>query len=217
MAVLGIESESLLGGYLRLFASTEIFIFVFMEIVSKLETIQRVLFKRARLLDNVIFVLVFGFFSIFGTYVGIPGSYGAITNIRDVAPIVAGLVGGPYIGLVVGLIGGVHRLFLGGESSVACSLATVLAGLLAGIVYRLNKGRLLTVIPAMVFAAGIELLHGGLALLLVRPFADAVQIVRTSIPEMIIAVTLGVGIGVIIFHDVIKVEGPKIEEPSASE
>lgn len=60
-------SESLLGGYLRLFGSTEIFIFVFMEIVSKLETIQRVVFKRAHLLDNVIFVLVFGFFSIFGT------------------------------------------------------------------------------------------------------------------------------------------------------
>ncbi len=208
MSMLAVSSESMLGGYLELFASTEIFIFVFMEIVSKVETIQRVVFKRATLIDNIVFVVVFGLFSIFGTYVGIPGTYGAITNIRDVAPIIAGLVAGPYAGLAVGLIGGVHRLLLGGESSVACSLATVLAGLLAGLVYRFNKGRLLGIIPAMAFAVGIELLHGGLALLLVRPFADAVEIVRNSIPEMIVAVALGVGIGVIIFHDVIKVEGP---------
>jgi hypothetical protein len=112
---------------------------------------------------------------------------------------------------------GVHRLFLGGESYVACSLATVLAGLLGGMVHRLNKGRLLGPVSAMAFGAGIELLHGGLVLLLVRPFTDAVEIVRTSIPEMLIAVALGVGIGVVIFHDVIKVEGPKIEGPGAPE
>jgi len=217
MSVIGTASESVLGGYLQLFASTEIFIFVFMEIVAKIETIQRVVFKKARLLDNIIFILVFGFFSIFGTYVGIPGSYGAITNIRDVAPIVAGLLAGPYVGLAVGLIGGVHRLFLGGESYAACSLATVLAGLLAGLVHRLNKGRLIGAILAMAFGAGIELLHGGLVLLLVRPFTDAVEIVRTSIPEMLIAVALGVGIGVVIFHDVIKMEGPKIDEHSTPE
>ncbi|MGA3359852.1 MAG: LytS/YhcK type 5TM receptor domain-containing protein [Halobacteriota archaeon] len=217
MSVLGTASESVLGGYLQLFAGTEIFIFVFMEIVSKVETIQRVVFKKARLLDNIIFILVFGLFSIFGSYVGIPGSYGAITNIRDVAPIVAGLLAGPYVGLAVGLIGGIDRLFLGGESYVACSLATVLAGLLAGMVHRLNKGRLIGPVSAMAFGAGIELLHGGLVLLLVRPFTDAVEIVRTSIPEMFIAVALGVGIGVVIFHDVIKVEGPKIDGHSTPE
>ena len=85
------------------------------------------------------------------------------------------------------------------------------------MVYRYNKGRLLGPIWAMIFAAGIELMHGGLALLLVRPFADAIDIVRTTIPEMIIAVSLGVGIGVVIFHDVIKVEGPKIERQSMPE
>jgi uncharacterized membrane protein len=60
-------------------------------------------------------------------------------------------------------------------------------------------------------------MHGGRALLLVRPFADVIDIVRTSIPEMIIAVSLGVGIGVVIFHDVIKVEGPKMERQSTPE
>lgn len=194
------NSQGMLGEYLSLFASTEIFVFVFMEIVTKIETIQRVIFKKAEMRDYINFIVIFGLFSIFGTYIGIPTSYGAISNIRDLAPMVAGLVGGPYIGVAVGLIGGIHRLFLGGESAVACALATILAGLLAGMVYRFKKGELLGVVPAMVFAVGIELLHGGLALLLIRPYSVALEIVTTAIPGMIIAVSLGVGISIIVIH-----------------
>lgn len=157
------SSQSMLGDYLRLFASSEIFIFVFMEIVTKIETIQRVIFKKARLSDCVVFILLFGLFSIFGTYIGIPGSYGAITNIRDLALMVAGLVAGPYVGLAVGLIGGIHRLFLGGVSCIPCSLATVLAGLFAGLIYILNKEKFLGIMSAMLFAVAIELMHAGLA------------------------------------------------------
>jgi sigma-B regulation protein RsbU (phosphoserine phosphatase) len=196
-------SNSILGGYLALFASTEIFIFVFMEIVVKLDTIQRVIFKKARQWDYIVFVLIFGLFSIFGTYIGTTENTGAIVNIRDLAPMVAGLIAGPWVGLAVGLIGGIHRFFLGGVSCVPCSLATVLAGILGGAVYILNKEKLLDVVPAMLFAAGIELLHGGLALLLIQPYSLAVEIVLEAIPQMIIANSLGVGIAVIIVHDLV--------------
>lgn len=201
-------SESMLGGYLALFGATEVFIFVFMEIVTKIDTIQRVIFKKAQLKDYIVFVLLFGLFSIFGTLIGIQGSAGDIANIRDLAPMVAGLVAGPWAGLAVGLIGGIHRLSLGGVSCIACSLATVLAGLLAGVVYHLNKGKLLGIIPSMVFAVGIELLHGGLVLAIVRPYWQAVAIVVADIPEMIVANSLGMGISVIILHNTIKTEGP---------
>ncbi|MDD1668836.1 MAG: hypothetical protein LUO97_03450 [Methanomicrobiales archaeon] len=197
-------SQSILGGYLALFASTEIFIFVFIEIVVKLDTIQRVIFRKAKQRDYIAFILIFGLFSIFGTYIGTTETTGAIVNIRDLAPMVAGLVAGPYVGLAVGLIGGIHRFFLGGVTCIPCSLATVLAGLLGGAVYVLNKKKLLGVVPAMVFAAGIELLHGGLALLLVQPYSLAVEIVLTAIPQMVIANSLGVGISVIIAHDLIE-------------
>jgi len=191
----------MLGEYLGLFASTEIFIYVFMEIVTKIETIQRVIFKKAEMRDFAAFIAIFGFFSIFGTYVGIPGNYGSITNIRDLAPMVAGLVAGPYVGVAVGLIGGIHRLSLGGDSALACCLATVLAGLIAGLVYRYNNGILIGIIPAMVFAVGIELLHASLALALINPFTEAVDIVVTAIPAMIIANALGLAISVIVIHN----------------
>jgi sigma-B regulation protein RsbU (phosphoserine phosphatase) len=211
MSVPGI-SESMLSKYVGLFAGTEVFIFVFMEILTKIETIQRVIFQKARFQDYIVFVLLFGLFSIFGTYIGIPGNYGDISNIRDLGPMIAGLVAGPYAGLAVGLIGGIHRLSLGGVSYIACSLATVLAGLLAGMVFLLNKGKLLGILPSMVFAAGIELLHAGLALAIVHPFSEAVAIVLADFPGMIVANSLGMGISVIILHNTIKTEGPGTPE-----
>jgi sigma-B regulation protein RsbU (phosphoserine phosphatase) len=180
-----------------------------MEIVTKIETIQRVMFKKAELLDYAVFVILFGLFSVFGTLVGIPDSYGSISNIRDLAPIVSGLVAGPYVGLAVGLIGGLHRLTLGGTTCLACSLSTILAGLLSGLVYHFRKGKLLGPVWAMLFAAGIELMHGGIVLAISRPFDQAVEVAVDVIPEMIVAVSLGVGISVIILHDVIKSEGPE--------
>jgi sigma-B regulation protein RsbU (phosphoserine phosphatase) len=193
-------SQNIFAQYLELFAHTEIFIFVFMEIATKIKTIQRVIFREATLKDYIIFVTLFGLFSIFGTYIGITDSSGAISNIRDLAPMVAGLVAGPVVGVTVGLIGGVHRLFLGGVTAVPCAIATILAGLLAGMVFRLNKEKLLGIVPAILFAFGIELLHASLALLIVQPFSLAFEIVRVNIPPMLIAVSLGVGISVIIIH-----------------
>jgi sigma-B regulation protein RsbU (phosphoserine phosphatase) len=199
-------SQSVFGRLLDLITSTQFFIFIFMAVVTKMQTILRVIFKRTQLIDYVVFILLFGLFSIFGTYLGIPEKYGAIGNVRDLAPMVAGLVAGPYAGLAVGLIGGTHRLFLGGDTGIPCSLATVLAGLLAGVVYRLNKGKLLEVIPAMAFAAGIELLHGGIILLIARPFTEAVEIVRATTPETIIANMLGMGVSFVILHNIIRTE-----------
>jgi sigma-B regulation protein RsbU (phosphoserine phosphatase) len=193
-------SSGLLADYLGLFAQTEIFIFVFMEIVTKTDTIKRTIFKVPRPKDTAAFIVIFGLFSIFGTYIGNMQSLGVITNIRDLAPIVAGLIGGPFVGLAVGLIGGVQRLFLSGVTCIPCSLATMLAGVLAGIVYRLNKGKLLGILPAMLLGVAVEALHGALALVLVSPFSEALDIVINNIPQMAIAVSLGVGISLIIVH-----------------
>ncbi len=205
-------SETLMGVYLNLFAATEVFIYVFMEIVTKLDSVQRVIFKKARRNDYIIFILIFGFFSIFGTYLGIPERSGAITNIRDLAPMVAGFVAGPYVGVAVGLIGGIHRFFLGGISAVPCSLATVLAGLLAGLVHHFRNGKLPGIISGMLYAAGIEILHGALALAMIHPYALALGIAFPSIPEMIIANSLGVGISIIIIHHVVEKETPPPDE-----
>ena len=201
----GGSSQSMLGPYLSLFAASEIFIFVFIEIVTKIETVQRVIFKTAQVRDYIIFIVLFGLFSIFGTYVGVQTEYNSISNIRDIGPMVAGLVAGPYAGIAVGLIGGIHRFFMGGVSAVPCALATILAGVLAGAVYHLNKGQLPGIVPAMAFGGLVEVLHGFLALIMIQPFSVASAIFLESIPQMIIANSLGVAICVIVIHSRIEI------------
>jgi sigma-B regulation protein RsbU (phosphoserine phosphatase) len=201
----GGSSQSMLGPYLSLFAASEIFIFVFIEIVTKIEAVQRVIFKTAQVRDYIIFIVLFGLFSIFGTYVGVQTEYNSISNIRDIGPMVAGLVAGPYAGIAVGLIGGIHRFFMGGVSAVPCALATILAGVLAGAVYHLNKGQLPGIVPAMAFGGLVEVLHGFLALIMIQPFSVASAIFLESIPQMIIANSLGVAICVIVIHSRIEI------------
>ncbi len=196
MAAVG--SNSILGQYLALFASTEIFIFVFMEIVTRIKAIQKVVIKRSDWSDKAIFIVIFGGFSILGTYVGIPLDSGAIVNIRDFAPMVAGVAAGPIFGSAVGLIGGAHRMLLGGFTAIPCGLATVLAGLLGGAVYYFNKGKLIGILPAVLLAIVVELLHGGLTLLIARPFAEALEATKIAIPAMMIANGLGMAIAIII-------------------
>jgi sigma-B regulation protein RsbU (phosphoserine phosphatase) len=106
--------------------------------------------------------LVFGGFSIFGTFVGIQLPSGAIVNIRDLGPMIAGLVGGPLVGLGSGLIGGVRRYFLGGFTSVPCGLSTVLSGLISGVVFLITRRKLINVFQGMMLAILIECVHAGL-------------------------------------------------------
>ena len=187
-------------GILALFAETEIFIFVFMEIVSRLDTVHRVILRKAGWVDKVVFIAIFGAFSIFGTYVGIPLTSGAIVNIRDFAPIMAGLIAGPIMGLAVGLIGGVHRFFLGGFTCIPCGLATILAGAIAGGINYLYKGKLIGILPGMLLAIVVEAVHGGLTVLIARPLAEAIDAIEVAIPAMMVANALGVAIGIVILE-----------------
>lgn len=80
---------------------------------------------------------------LFGGMFAFASSYGAemlsiVVNVRDAAPISAGLIFGAPAGIIAGLLGGAYRWFsvlwgAGTYTRLACSLATVIAGLLAAI------------------------------------------------------------------------------------
>ena len=80
--------------------------------------------------------VVFGGLAVLATEYGIPIG-GATLNVRDAAPLCAGLIFGAPAGIIAGVIGGVERWFAvlwgaGAYTRLACSLSTVLAGLFAG-------------------------------------------------------------------------------------
>ena len=95
--------------------------------------------------QQTVLILVFGLLSMYGNVSGIK-FFGVIVNTRDLGPIIAGLLGGPIAGVGAGLIGAFHRYFFrffyGEFTAVPCSIATVLAGLFAGVIHTMLKGKL---------------------------------------------------------------------------
>ena len=71
----------------------------------------------------------FGFIAILATEFGIPVD-GAVLNVRNAAPLTAGLIFGWPAGIIAGLLGGVERWFspAGDYTRLACSIATIVAG-----------------------------------------------------------------------------------------
>ncbi len=157
---------------------------------------------------NLFYLCVFfGLLSIYGTLAGFD-FLGAKINIRDLGPSLAGLIGGPVAGFGAGLIGGVHRILLGGPTCTSCSVSTVLAGLVAGLVYILRKGRLVSAWQAALFGLVIEAVHMGLALVLVTgldqpaiPWSRRVDIIAGASLPMMLANSIGMALFVMIVRN----------------
>ena len=147
-------------------------IFVMAYLLTRLRYFTEVLDGKLTIRNQLIMILIFGGISIYGSYSGVD-IFGAISNVRDLGPMVAGLVGGPIVGLGAGLIGGLHRLTMGGFTCIPCALSTILAGLFAGIIYLANRKRFIGIWGAVLFSVLIESFHMILALILASPFAQA--------------------------------------------
>ncbi len=154
--------------------------------------------------NHLLAIIVFGVLSIFGTLGAVELPSGSAANIRDLGPLIAGLFGGPVIGVGAGLIGGIHRYFMGGFLAVPCSLATVLAGLLGGLIFLLRKRTYLNIWQVAIIALGIEFLHMGLALAIGRPFDNALAVVKSVVLPMSIATAIGAGIFSYIFLNLVR-------------
>jgi sigma-B regulation protein RsbU (phosphoserine phosphatase) len=153
--------------------------------------------------SGVILTVIFGLFSIYGTLGGV-NVLGAVSNIRDLGPLVAGLLAGPFVGMGAGLIGAFHRYSTGGFTAVSCSLATVVAGLLGGIIYLCRKRMFPRILPALLLGAFEQLIHSTLSLLIARPFERAWEVSIAFTPAMMLVNALGLAGFSFIFYYVAK-------------
>ena len=123
--------------------------------------------------------------AILGTYLGVEVQ-GALANSRAIGAVLAGLYGGPVMGLAVGVTAGLHRYLLGGFTDVACGLSTVTEGLTGGLVHAvmMRRGPASTsfgplspkVAAGTTFVA--EVLQMIIILIVARPFASAWSLVQ---------------------------------------
>jgi len=139
---------------------------------------------------QVILILLFGALSVYGTLSGIE-FFGAPINVRDLGPMLAGLLGGPLVGLGAGLIGAAHRMTIGGFTMVPCSIATICAGLFGGLIWLFFQRKFAGTMIAVLFAIIMEGFHMTLVLLICRPVDLAVSVVSAVALPMILANAAG--------------------------
>ena len=160
---------------------------------------KRMAEQKLNVLDKFILAVLFGCFALYGTYSGIQTS-GAIANIRNVGPIMGGLLGGPLVGLGAGLIGGIHRYLIGGFTALPCALGTILSGLMAGLLLMLCKGKIGIWKPTL-FAFLMETADMSLLLSIAQPFDSALKLVSIIAAPMILANTFAIAVFAFLLRD----------------
>ncbi len=160
---------------------------------------SKFLAARKGLIAKLVFGVVLGLLAIYGTLMGTKLADGTIINVRELAAMMAGVVGGPIAGVVAGLIGGIHRYTIGGATALPCTISTILIGVISGLVSTKILGKMYLLKSA---ALGLVAESGamGLILLLVQPFDAALNIVSQIAIPMIAANTIGLVLWMYLFN-----------------
>lgn len=174
-------------------------------LLSQSAVFRRMIYRQSRWKDRLLLSAVFGLLGIFGTYAGIPVN-DALANSRVLGVMAAGLTGGTSMGLLAGLIAGGHRFLQGGFTALACAVANLSEGLLAGLVRRRFGGGPVPWWAAWLAGMVGELLQMAIILLLARPYEAAEALVAQIALPMIVANSIGLAVFMLIIKSVLDVQ-----------
>lgn len=78
---------------------------------------------------------IFSLFALFSTYSGV-NVEGSLVNVRVIAIMAGGILFGPWVGIITGIIAGVHRYLIDidGITSVPCLITSIIAGISTGYI-----------------------------------------------------------------------------------
>ena len=160
--------------------------------------------KMPYIAKQVIIGLLFGAVSAFASSFGVE-LLGTTVNVRDAAPLSAGLIFGAPAGIISGLIGGLYRWFsvywgAGVYTQLACSVATILAGFMAaGLRKLMFDNKKPTWGYGICIAVVCEVIHMILIFLTnMDDSAYAFEFVKGATAPMIFGNALAVGLAIII-------------------
>ncbi len=163
--------------------------------------VQKDKFKKK---DLIVLSIIFGAFGILGTYTGTEVN-GAIANTRIIGVMTGGILCGPFVGTMAGIIAGVHRLIvdIGGITSIPCTITTIISGIVAGTIYSKsneNNKWLYGLFGGLL----IEILEMILILTMAHPFSSALTIVKSIYFPMSFANAIGIAILILIIQKILK-------------
>ena len=161
--------------------------------------------KLPYMAKQIIIGVLFGGASAFASSYGVEW-LGAVVNVRDAAPLSAGLIFGAPAGIISGLIGGLYRWFsvywgAGTYTRLACSIATILAGFMAALLRkRMFDNKKPTWGYGVCIAVACEVVH--MILIFITNMdnsSEAFEFVKGATIPMLLgnAVALGVAIAIV--------------------
>ena len=160
--------------------------------------------KLPYIAKQVIIGLLFGGVSAFASSYGVEW-LGTTVNVRDAAPLSAGLIFGAPAGIIAGLIGGLYRWFSvywggGVYTQLACSIATILAGLMAaGLRKLMFDNKKPTCSYGVCIAVVCEVIHMILIFLTnMDNSSQAFEFVKGATAPMMLGNSLAVGVSIIL-------------------
>lgn len=148
--------------YFRLIvmASLPVLLTIIFAFLEKYSGFGKLPYAAKQLVIGVAYGLVAILATEFGVNVG-----GAVTNVRDAAPVCAGLFFGGPAGIVAGIIGGIERWFAvywgaGYYTRLACTVSTIVAGFATAIIRKyLFKNKRASWSWSLLTAMVIEIFH----------------------------------------------------------
>ena len=154
--------------------------------------------------DIIALSFFFSLLSISGTYIGLNFN-GAILNTRNVGVIAGGILGGPYVAIITGLVAGIHRAFvnLGRETAIPCAIATITGGFLTAYVHRFIKSKD-KIFFGFFLACVVENLSMGLILIILKDKILAQNIVTNFYVPMVFMNSIGASVLILLVEDIIQ-------------
>lgn len=176
-------------------------------------------FRRAlnhvqyKMIDKLILIFIFGFFSAIGNYLSIP-VMGSFAHTRLVGVVAGGLLGGPVIGIGAGVIGAIPRYFMGGDVALPAILANIAIGLISGLFSLRYGARNIDLKVALFSAVTAEAILKTVVILLTPSLEYALRLERAIAAPTIVATCFGVMLFIYIVRDVFK-EQEKVQAEAA--
>ena len=150
---------------------------------------------------RLMLAVIFGGFAILATHFGIDFK-DMMINVRDLAPLAAGLFFDPFAGILAGFIGGIERYIVGTYFGVgtytrlACSLSTCLSGIVAALLRTvIFKGKKPSLVFSFFIGSTMEVFHMYVVFISHRKDMNmAYYVVKTCAPAMIIFTGIGLAL-----------------------
>ncbi|MGU3470912.1 LytS/YhcK type 5TM receptor domain-containing protein [Paenibacillus sp. D51F] len=193
---------------------------IVMFIMTRLPLFRMLLDRAVTIRTGLLFTLMFGLIGIAGTYSGVvagtdgmqaafwisrlePGQLLAHSALIGV--VLAGLLGGAYVGAGAGLIAGLHAAALGGLAGGAYLVSTPLIGLLAGLVARFfYEERIIAPIKAFFIGVFAPILQMGVILIYTTSSPEAIALVNSIGMPMVLSSSLGIALFVAMIQVALK-------------